>query len=68
MVQDGRFICNECEKQIVIAEKQFTRVLIEIVKEGVDRHFCEECFKRMHKPAVRRPVRHRWILGWLGAR
>jgi hypothetical protein len=43
MIRDGKFFCDLCEKQIDFAEKQVAQVIVEFVKGGSDRHYCEDC-------------------------
>ena len=43
MIQDGKFFCNGCKKQIAFADQQVIQVFVELVKGGSDRHYCEDC-------------------------
>lgn len=55
MIQDGKLFCNLCEQQIRLAEKSSTQVLLELVKGGTDRHYCENCVDAAQKSS-RRPI------------
>ena len=66
MVEGGKFLCDRCNSQIVLFEKPITRILIEFVRGGTDRHYCEICFRKMNRPSEeaskqpRRGALRRW--------
>lgn len=46
MIEKGKLLCDTCNNQILI-DQPSTRVLIDFVTGGIDRHYCENCFREM---------------------
>jgi hypothetical protein len=44
MFQNGNLLCDGCLQQILLDAKLCTQLLVEFVKGGGDRHYCENCF------------------------
>ena len=53
MIEAGKVLCDSCNNQIVF-EQRYDRVLIEFVKGGADRHYCNKCFQ-LHKTGEPQP-------------
>jgi hypothetical protein len=50
MLQDANLVCDICNGQISLAGKTSVQLLIELVKEGPDRHYCESCMEQARSP------------------
>lgn len=60
MIEEGKLFCDRCERQIAL-EKSPTPILVELVREGSDRHYCESCFGEMYPKPEAAPQGHRRI-------
>lgn len=54
MIEAGRLFCDTCRNHIQF-ENPPTRVLIEFVKGGTDRHYCDSCFQKHYRNAGSSP-------------
>ena len=54
MIQEGQLICDGCKAPISLIDKLSLQLLIEIVQDSPDRHYCEECSEEVpnRPPAV----------------
>jgi len=43
MIQDGLLLCDVCKAAISLDGKSALQLLIEIVPDSPDRHYCEDC-------------------------
>jgi hypothetical protein len=43
MIQDGELFCDACKEEITLSDKSSLQMLIEIVQDDADRHYCEHC-------------------------
>ena len=58
MIQNGMLLCDDCKERIVLSRRPCAQVLLEYVKEGIDRHYCDQCAPkklRMAGPLPDRP-------------
>ena len=53
MIQDAKIFCDGCQRQIVLDPNPFTQVLVEFVKGGADRHYCQACLPHATAPPTR---------------
>ena len=58
MIQDGMLLCDGCKERIVLS-RPCAQLLLEYVKEGLDRHYCDKCTPKKLKLSEPLPDRSR---------
>lgn len=43
MIHEGMLLCDDCKERIVLSRRPSAKLLLEYVKEGIDRHYCDKC-------------------------
>jgi len=58
MIQEGQLFCDGCKGPISLEGKFSLELLIEIVQDSPDRHYCEKCSDDLKIPPLSTEAEH----------